>query len=43
MGETFSVGVRKEYSKRVFENEVLRRISGSNRDIVTEEWKKYHK
>jgi hypothetical protein len=33
MGETFSLAVRKQYSKRVFENEVLRRTSASNRGM----------
>jgi hypothetical protein len=27
----------------VFENRVLRRIFGPNRDEVTGEWRKYHK
>jgi hypothetical protein len=30
------------YRSRVFENRVLRRISGPKRDEVTEEWRKLH-
>jgi len=32
----------EERRLRVFENRVLRRISGSKRDEVTGEWKKLH-
>jgi hypothetical protein len=35
--------LKEEYRLRVFENSVLRRISGPNRDKVTGEWRKLHK
>jgi len=34
--------LREECRLRVFENRVLRRISGPKRDEVTEEWRKLH-
>jgi hypothetical protein len=40
--ETWSVTLREEQRLRVFENRVLRRIFGSYRDEVTEEWGKLH-
>jgi hypothetical protein len=38
--ETWSLTLRKDHRLRVFENRVLRRIFGSNRDEVTGEWRK---
>jgi hypothetical protein len=40
--ETWSLALRKEHRLRVFENRVLRRISGPKRDEVTGEWRKLH-
>jgi hypothetical protein len=40
--ETWSLTLREEHKLRVFENRVLRRISGLNRDEVTGEWRKLH-
>jgi len=40
--ETWSLTLREERRLRVFENRVLRRIFGSNRDEVTGEWRKIH-
>jgi len=40
--ETWSLTLREERSLRMFENRVLRRIFGSKRDEVTEEWRKLH-
>jgi hypothetical protein len=40
--ETWSLTLRKEHRLKVFENRVLRRIFGSKRDKVTEEWRKLH-
>jgi hypothetical protein len=40
--ETWSLTLREEHRLRVFENRVLRRIFGPNRDEVTEEWRKLH-
>jgi len=34
--------LREERKLRVFENRVLRRISGPRRDEVTGEWKRLH-
>jgi hypothetical protein len=34
--------LREERRLRVFENRVLRRVFGPNRDEVTGEWKKIH-
>jgi len=40
--ETWSFTLREERRLRVFENRVLRRIFGPNRDEVTGEWRKLH-
>jgi hypothetical protein len=40
--ETWSVMLREEHRLRVFENRVLRRIFGPNRDEVMGEWRKLH-
>jgi hypothetical protein len=40
--ETWSLTLRQEHRLRVFENRVLRRIFGPNRDEVTGEWRKLH-
>ena len=40
--ETWSLTLREEHRLRVFENRVLRRIFGPERDGVTGEWKKLH-
>jgi hypothetical protein len=40
--ETWSLTLREEHRLRVFENRVLRRIFGPNRDEVTGEWRKLH-
>jgi hypothetical protein len=40
--KTWSLTFRKEYRLRVFENRVLRRIFGSQRDEVTGEWRRLH-
>ena len=40
--ETWSVKLRQKGRLRVFENRVLRRISGPKRDEVTREWRKIH-
>jgi hypothetical protein len=40
--ETWSLTLREERWLRVFENRVLRRIFGSNRDEVSGEWRKPH-
>jgi hypothetical protein len=37
--ETWSLTLREEHRLRVFENRVLRRISGSKSDEVTGEWR----
>jgi hypothetical protein len=34
--------LRKENRLRLFENRVLRRISGAKRDEVTEKWRRLH-
>jgi hypothetical protein len=36
--ETWSLTLREERRLRVFENTVLRRIFGPNKDEVTDEW-----
>jgi hypothetical protein len=41
--ETWSLPLREEYRLSVFENRVLRRISGPKRDEVTEGWTTLHK
>jgi hypothetical protein len=38
----WSLTLREEYSLRVFENRMLRRIFGPKRDEVTEVWGKLH-
>jgi hypothetical protein len=40
--EIWSLTLKKEHRLRVFENRVLRRISGPKRDEVTGEWRKLH-
>jgi hypothetical protein len=40
--ETWSLTLREEQRLRVFENRVLRRISGPMRDEVTGDWRKLH-
>jgi len=40
--ETWSLSLRDEHRLRVFENTVLRRIFGPERDEVTGEWRKLH-
>jgi hypothetical protein len=40
--ETWSLALREEHRLRVFENRVLKRISGPKRDEVTGEWRKLH-
>ena len=40
--ETWSLTLREEHSLRVFENRVLRRIFGPERDKVTGDWRKLH-
>ena len=40
--ETWSHSLRQERRLRVFENRVLRRIFGPQRDAVTEEWRTKH-
>ena len=40
--ETWSVTLREGHRLRVFENRVLRIISGPKRDEVTGEWRKLH-
>jgi hypothetical protein len=40
--ETWSLTLREEHRLRVFENRVLRKISGPKRDEVTGEWRKLH-
>jgi hypothetical protein len=40
--ETWSLTLREEHRPWVFENGVLRRILGPNRDEVAREWRKLH-
>jgi hypothetical protein len=40
--ETWSLTLREEQRLRMFQNRVLRRIFGSNRDDMMGEWKKLH-
>jgi hypothetical protein len=40
--ETWSLTLREEHRQRVFENRVLRRISGPKGDDITGEWRKLH-
>jgi hypothetical protein len=42
MCETWSLRLREEHRLRVFENGVLRRISGPKTDGVTGGWRKLH-
>jgi hypothetical protein len=42
MGEALSLTLREEHRLRVFENRVLRRIFGPERDEVTGGWRKLH-
>jgi hypothetical protein len=41
--KTLSLTLREEFGLRVFENRVLRRILGPERDEITGEWRKLHK
>jgi hypothetical protein len=41
--ETWSLTLREERRLRLFENRVLRRIFGPERDEVTGDWRKLHK
>jgi hypothetical protein len=36
--ESWSLALREEHRQRVFENRMLRRIFGQNRDEMTGEW-----
>ncbi|KAJ4450834.1 hypothetical protein ANN_02265 [Periplaneta americana] len=40
--ETWTLTLREEHRLRVFENKMLRKIFGANRDEVTGEWRKLH-
>jgi hypothetical protein len=40
--ETWSLTLREEHRLRIFENRVLKRIFGPNRDEMTGEWRKLH-
>ena len=40
--ETWSLTLREEMKLRVFENMLLRRISGPRRDEITGEWRRLH-
>jgi hypothetical protein len=40
--KTWSLTLREEHRLRVFENRVLRRISGPKRDEVVGNWRKLH-
>ena len=40
--ETWSLTLREEHRLRVFENKLLRKISGAMRDEITVEWRKLH-
>jgi len=40
--ETWSLTLREERRLRVFENKLLRRMFGPNRDEVTGEWRELH-
>jgi hypothetical protein len=40
--ENFSVTLREEHRLRVFENRVLRKIFGPERDEAAGEWRKLH-
>ena len=40
--ETWSLGLKEEHKLRVFENKVLRKIFGAERDKITGQWRKLH-
>ena len=40
--ETWSLTLREEHRLRVFQNKVLRKIFGGERDEITGEWRKLH-
>ena len=40
--ETWSLTFREEHRLRVFENNILRKIFGAKKDVVSGEWKKLH-
>jgi hypothetical protein len=40
--ETWSLTLREEHRLRIFENRVLRRIIGPNRNEVAGDWRKLH-
>ena len=40
--ETWSLTLREEHRLRMYENKVLRKISGAKRDEITGEWRKLH-
>jgi hypothetical protein len=40
--ETWSPTLREQHRLRVYENRVLKRISGTERDEVTGEWRRLH-
>jgi hypothetical protein len=40
--ETWSLALREGHRLRVFENRVLMRIFGAERDEITGEWRKLH-
>ena len=42
MGVKLGLSLREEHKLRVFENRVLRRISGPKTDEVTGEWRRQH-
>jgi len=41
--ETWSLTLRQEHRLRVFENRLLRRVFGSEKDDVRGEWRRLHK
>jgi hypothetical protein len=40
--ETWSLALREEHRLRVFENRVLRRTFGTEREEVMEDWRRLH-
>ena len=40
--ETWSLTLKEEHRLRMFENKVLRKIFGANKDEITGEWRKLH-
>jgi hypothetical protein len=40
--ETWSVALKVEHRRRVFENRALRKIFGPERDGITREWRRLH-